>query len=193
MQVLIFPSPASILRGNCKQHVICLYRDTRESFNNLRWGGIMKKWQKISALYVALALTPYPVMSQAQENEPEEWLLPSAYRESAKAADYEIAHFMQAHCTDQEEAIIYIPRTKKIIPVGIEGDVTTVMRDYDLITKTIRTESNIVEAHCHIMDLGMIAKELGHQDHFSEMLNQLGPREMRKRFLAEIPSAGDVW
>src|SRR5271157_3172736 len=80
------------------------------------------------------------------------------YAETADEADRAIAQFMQENCGDHEEAIFYIPRTKTIVRVGKDASIGGVSFDGRAIRKTLRSEANIIEAHCHIMDMAAIEK-----------------------------------
>ena len=132
------------------------------------------------------ALSPF--FTQAKTEVPRHNLSP-LYAEATDEADRAIAQFMQENCKDREEAIFYIPRTRSIVRVGKDASIGGVIFDSRAMRKALRSEANIIEAHCHIMDMGAIAQVL---PELAKVLAQVGPRETRERFWMEVPSSGDM-
>jgi hypothetical protein len=134
------------------------------------------------------ALVFVPIVAAENAGKPRH-SLPAQYAEIADQTDYAIARFMQANCKDREEAILYVPRTKTIVRVGKNATIGGVEYDAAAMRKTIRLEPNIVEVHCHVINLEAIANA---EPDFKKVLQQIGFRETRERFWAEIPSPGDI-
>lgn len=138
---------------------------------------------------IALFALFFPLLATAQEAVKPRHNLAPRYAEAADPADRELARFMQANCKDREAAAFYLPRTKMIVSVGRDGTIGGVVYDSVAMRTILRSESEIVEAHCHIMDTKELEKTM---PRLGKVLAQVGPQETRERFWMEIPSDGDV-
>jgi len=143
---------------------------------------------------VLYALLVIPLLFAADGTEKPRHSLPPQYVEIAEPADYEVARFMQDNCKDVEKAILYVPRTRMTVSVGDNATIGSVHFDNKSMHKTLRSESEIIEAHCHIGNLETIAKAVeDEKTDFEKILAQVGSREMRERFWFEVPSPGDIF
>ena len=117
------------------------------------------------------------------------------YHENADPTDLAIAGYLQQNCKDREQAVLYIRRNQKLISVTETSSIDGVSRNYDLIEEIFKKENDVVEAHCHLIDLDQIKNGIAAdmERNFNDNLQKFGKYKTRQTFWAEMPSGSDAY